>query len=367
MSNENLKTAKNTDASGRRLSRRQVLQSGAGSVALVSLAGCSDGDGGDSSGGGDGGSTTTAQSIESVNFRLSNSVPESAIFSQYGRRFIENCEEASGGQISGELFPNSQLGTTVEQANSVKTGTIDMAIVPMSPIFRDFSVMAYPYVYEDYDHLLRAYNPDESPVMQDLLERMGSEANVRFLAPSILGTRQTSLNTTEACTPTDMEGLDIRSPQLELFTETVRGLGGNPANIDVTELVSSLSSGSVQGQENPTPTIRAYGLDEVQDYVIETEHIRHALPHYCNLDWWNGLSDSAKDIVQQAANEAAKWNAESISSIEDEADTYLQENGMTFVGKDGCLDLEAFRTSVRDRVDNAFPEWAEIAADLEAI
>lgn len=242
-----------------------------------------------------------------------------------------------------------------------------MTIVPMSPIFRDFSVMAYPYVYEDYDHLLRAYNPDESPVMQDLLSRMGSEANVRFLAPSILGTRAISLNDTEACGPEDMEGLDIRSPQLELFTAAVRGLGGNPVNLDVSELVSALSSGSVQGQENPVNIIRSFGLEEVQDFVIETEHIRHALPHYCNLGWWNSLSSPAQDIIQQAANDAAAWNAESISSIESDARTYLQENGMTFVNSDGCLDLDAYRASVRSEVDSEFPEWAEIAQDLEQI
>lgn len=368
------------------MNRRRFVRAGASTVALVTLAGCSGGgetetttQDNDGSGGGDtdtptdggddtdGGATTTTPTLEGASFRLSNSVPESAIFSRYGNRFIENVEEASDGKITGKLFPNSQLGTTVEQANSVSTGTIDMTIVPMSPVFRDFSVMAYPYVYEDYDHLLRAYNPEESPVMQDLLGRMGEEANTRFLAPSILGTRHVSLNQTEACSPADMENLDIRSPQLELFTATVRGLGGNPVNLDVTELVSSLSSGSVQGQENPLGIMRAYGLEEVQKYVIETGHIRHALPHYCNLDWWDGLSPRGQEIVQQAANEAAQWNADSINSIESEAKTYLQDNGMTFVTQDGCLEYDAYRSSVRELVDNEFPDWAETASRLEEV
>lgn len=367
---------------GGRIDRRQFVKAGASSVALVTFAGCSgsestdtpadggDGsgdDGGDTSSPADGGATTGTPTLESFSFRLANSVPETGIFSKYGKRFINNVEEASDGKITGELFPNGQLGTVVEMANSAKTGSIDMVIIPMSPIFRDFSVFAYPYVFEDYDHLLRGTNPETSPVMQDLLERMGSEANVRLLGMSILGTRQVSLNETKACTPSDLNGLDIRSPPLEIFTKTVEGLGGNPVNLDPTELVSSLSSGAVQGQENPVNVMNSFGLQEVQEYVIETEHIRHAVPHYTNLDFWDGMSSEAQTIVQDAANEASQWNAEAIASAEEEATQALKDGGMTFVGTDDCLDLDAFKESTRSLVSEAFPEWAELASQLQQV
>jgi TRAP-type C4-dicarboxylate transport system substrate-binding protein len=138
-------------------------------------------------------------------------------------------------------------------------------------------------------------------------------------------------------------------------------------NIDVTELVSSLSSGAVDGQENPVNIIRSFNLHDVQKYVIETEHIIHTTPLFTNSDWWSNLDSQAQKIVQEAATEAAQWDARTIASTEKEATEFLKDNGMTFVGTDGCLNLDAFKESVRSHVDAAFPEMAKTAKRIEEL
>jgi TRAP-type C4-dicarboxylate transport system substrate-binding protein len=235
----------------------------------------------------------------------------------------------------------------------------------MSPLYPDFSVFGYPYIYEDYDHLLTATNPETSPPMSNQLDQVAGEANVRFLSMSILGTRHLGLTNVEACTPADLEDVDVRSPQLELFTKMVEGLGATPTNLDVSELISSMSSGGVQGWENTVNTMESFGIGEVQNYVIETEHMRFPVPMYMNLDTWDGMSSATQDVFTRAANDAAAWNASAIADIEAEAKSKLQDGGMTFVTTDGCLDLEAFRNSCRETVDEAFPEWASIAKEIE--
>lgn len=365
------------------VNRRDVLKLGAATVSLTALAGCSGGDSGDgtttqeptttgdqdTSTPSSGGTTTgpTGSAIESRSLRLGLTTPEGAVHSQWAREFLNYVDEQSDGKISFDPFYNSQLGTTVEHANQTRTGSIDMTIVPMGPIFRDFNVFKYPYTYDGFEQFLRGVDPESSQVMRDMLPRMAEEANVRYLGMTITGVRHVSLNSTQACAPADLEGLDIRSPALELYTKTVEGLGANPVNIDVTELVSSLSSGSIAGQENPLNIMQAYGLEGVQQYVIMTGHMIDGLPAYMNYDVWDEMSEEAQQILLDGAEEASEWMLNEMQTVQSDARTYLENNGMTFVTEDGCLDKEGFRTSVRDTVDSAFPEWAELASKLENV
>lgn len=369
--------------------RRQFLKLTSVGVTATALAGCSgngsdggDGDSGSNGSGGDGGdggsdgsggdggggtATTTGNSYSEMSLRLGTSTPEDSVQGTFANRFAEQVNEETNGKVTIERFFNNQLGSTVEQANSVKTGSIDMAVVPLSPLFSDFAVFGYPYIYEDYDHLLKATNPETSPPMNDLLDRVASEANVRFLSMTILGTRHLGLTDVEACTPADLEEVDVRSPQLELFTKTIEGLGASPTNLDISELISSMSSGAVDGWENTVNTMEAFGVQDVQNYVIETEHMRFPVPMYMNLDVWTDMSSATQEVVKRAANDAAAWNASEIAEIEAEAKTKLKDAGMTFVTADGCLDREAFRTACRETVDEAFPEWASIAEEIEQL
>ena len=51
-------------------------------------------------------------------------------------------------------------------------------------------------------------------------------------------------------------------------------MGAKPTPMAFSEIFTSLQQGVIHGQENPLANIYDASLYEVQDYVIETEHLR---------------------------------------------------------------------------------------------
>ena len=59
-----------------------------------------------------------------------------------------------------------------------------------------------------------------------------------------------------------------------MWVKTWEKTGLNIASIAFTELYLALQTGTVDAEENPPNFIRAQKFNEVQDYVMTTDHVR---------------------------------------------------------------------------------------------
>ena len=82
----------------------------------------------------------------------------------------EKLEKATNGRYKMTIYANGVLGEQGSMAEFIRTGALDMAIVPCSvPEGYDsnFAIVGAPYLYQDMDHLRRA---TESGVFTDLFK-----------------------------------------------------------------------------------------------------------------------------------------------------------------------------------------------------
>lgn len=202
--------------------------------------------------------------------------------------------------ITVELFPAKALGSETQMIQQVQEGTTHMAIVSgsMSKLCKPASVLDIPYTFSS---AIVAWDVLDGKFGTELAEYCLKKTGLRTLAYGETGFRNFTNNKKEIRTPADMKGLKFRVQPIPLYLEMVKGLGGEPTPIAWSELPNALSTGVVDGQENPVGTIYNNRLHKLQKYMILDGHVYGADFIVINDEFFNMLSDSQRAIVQKAA------------------------------------------------------------------
>lgn len=283
--------------------------------------------------------------------------------------FAEALGQTSGGDITVKVFPNSQLGKLQELAEAVSLGTIAFShntAGALGSLYQPFAALDTPYLYRDIDHLMKVTDVD-SPVMQELNEGLIQAANVRVIYAHYFGRRNLTCNK-EVKSPDDLAGVKIRAVPFPIYTTAVEGMGAVAVPVDWSEVPTALATGVVQGQENPVNVVLNVKLYEVQSHLMLTGHMSNAEVVVMNEDVWQGLSAEQQDAVRAAASQTREKATKAILDNEDAETQQLRELGMTVIGEEDGLDLEAFRTSVKALVDERFgDEYGELYEKIAAI
>src|SRR5437016_14648150 len=112
-----------------------------------------------------------------------------------------------------------------------------------------------------------------------------------------------------------MKSMSLREPTNPLYLMLEKSVGANATRIAFAEVYLALQQGTVDGQENPLPTIMAKKFYEVQSHVILTGHITESLLTLVGSHVWPKLSDADKkvfeEVLAQAADKATKQIRES--------------------------------------------------------
>jgi len=294
--------------------------------------------------------------------RLTHVQHPNSVTGQGVEMFAEKVAEYTDGEVTIRVYPASQLGSNQENVSSVRTGTVAMGVVTyplLADIVPEFSVYNAGYFYEDEEALRRVLDSPELGQAWNklLLERGG----VRILESSYYGRRHLTTGDKPIRTLDDIEGMKIRAVPNEISLAIIRGMGATPTPVPFSELFQALRQGVVDGQENPLPTIEANKLYEVQNHLMLTGHQLIMLPMVINENAWQDLSPEAQEAIQRAADEAEAWITEQTKIQEEELVSVLADEGMTVIGPEDGLEVEAFREAVQTEVAATFegPKWPD--------
>jgi tripartite ATP-independent transporter DctP family solute receptor len=283
--------------------------------------------------------------------------------------FAEEVSKNTNGKIAVEVFPSSQLGSIKELAEGVSTGSIALShntAGALSSLYEPIAALDTPYIYRDVDHLMKVVAQD-SPIMKTLNEGLVKSSGVRVLYAFYFGTRQLTANL-EVKKPADLNGVKIRAIPSPIYLTAVEGLGAVPVPVDWSEVPTALATGVVAGQENPVEVILNNKLYEVQSHLMLTSHIRAAELVVMNEDQWQSLSPDVQDAFMSAADTVRQRATKAILDQEASDVKALQDNGMTVIGPDNGLELDAFKASVTALVDKKFGDkYGDLYKQIAAV
>jgi TRAP-type C4-dicarboxylate transport system substrate-binding protein len=139
--------------------------------------------------------------------------------------------------------------------------------------------------------------------------------------------------------PEDMKGMKLRVPPAPLFLMFTKSVGANATPIAFAEVYLALQNKTVDGQENPLPTILAKKFYEVQSHIMLTGHITESLVTLIGGHVWAKLDDGEKKIFNDVLIEAASKVTAQIRESETKLAEEFRKLGKTVVE----VDREAFR------------------------
>lgn len=200
---------------------------------------------------------------------------------------------------SVDIYPAASLGDEDELIQQAMDGTTQVVMVSgaMSKICPAAGVLDIPYMFETP---LVAWKVLEGEFGNALAEHCLDQTGLRTLGYGETGVRHFTNSVHEIRTPADMEGLKFRVQDIPLYVEMVEGLGAQPTPIAWSELPTALSTGVVDGQENPVGTIYNNNLHELQDYLTLDGHIYAADFLVINDAYFQSLSEADREVIQRA-------------------------------------------------------------------
>ena len=239
-----------------------------------------------------------------------------------------------------DVFPASSLGNEQQIAQAMPLGTIDMAYIGASFVgatYKPISIVNAPYVWRDFDHW-KAYSP--SAFLTELTDGYFKQTSHKIVALTYYGARHTTANKA-INTPADMKGMKLRVPQAPMYMMYAKAVGANPTPIAFAEVYLALQNGTVDGQENPLPTIQAKKFYEVQSHINLTGHILDNLTTVIGSPLWKKLTAQEQQIFESVYKEASARAGASIRESEQKLVDWFKQQGKTVV----VPDLKAFRAA----------------------
>ncbi|MAU20439.1 MAG: C4-dicarboxylate ABC transporter substrate-binding protein [Martelella sp.] len=245
-----------------------------------------------------------------------------------GLAFIEALEQESGGEMTGKLFLNGQLGDEQDTVTAAATGTLDFSILAINnitPFSPSVGTLTLPYVIlsqEDAEQLT------QGEIGQQMIEQTIEDAGVRIIGWAYSGFRVLTNSKRPVSTVEDLQGLVIRVPKNEIMIETYKSWGVNPTPMAWGETFAALQQKVVDGQDNPYMTVYAMKFDEVQKYITNLHYIFSIEPLIISEALFESLSEEEQQQVLAAGEAATKASSEFLRAEESKIKEELVSRGM---------------------------------------
>jgi len=238
------------------------------------------------------------------------------------------------------VFPASQLGNEPAINQALPLGTIDIIYTGTTFVGNNYKPIAIsnaPYMFRDFAHW-EAYS--KSDLFKELAEGYDKVTGNKIVALTYYGARHTTANKA-INKPEDMKGMKLRIPQAPLYQMYARAVGANATPIAFAEVYLALQNKTVDGQENPLPTIQAKKFYEVQTHINLTEHMLDNLVTVIGGPLWRKLTPAEREtftaIFQEAAGRATKEIRKSEQTLAD----WFKQQGKAVVVPDKAAFIAA--------------------------
>jgi tripartite ATP-independent transporter DctP family solute receptor len=243
-------------------------------------------------------------------------------------KFANLVKERSGGKITVRVFPGGTLGGDIQTISALQGGTVEMSVMNaglLAGVVKDFVVVDFPFLFEtprEADAVM------DGPVGKALADKL-PEKGLIGLGYWELGFRQLTNSRRPVTKIGDIAGLKIRVVQSPIYVDLFNALGANAVPMPFPEVYTALETKTVDGQENPAPSILTAKLNEVQKYLTLTRHTYNPQIVMVSKKLWDKLNEDERKIIQEATLEARDYQRTVAREQDGKAVEALKAAGMT--------------------------------------
>ncbi len=234
-----------------------------------------------------------AEETAGVAMKIATVAPEGTPWSEGLEEYRKQIDADTGGAVKARVFLGGALGDENESVQACARGQIQAvgaSTAALSSIVPELAVLEMPYLFrtpEEADQIL-------DHVVLATLEKAFRDRGLVLGFWSENGYRSFGTNFGFVKTPADLKGHKMRSQESPVHLEMYRAFGASPVPIAVTEVLTSLQTGVIDGYDNTPLFAQAAQWTSGTKFYSLTNHIYQAAAIVFNAAWYDGLSAKAK-------------------------------------------------------------------------
>ncbi|SFN54425.1 tripartite ATP-independent transporter solute receptor, DctP family [Cohaesibacter marisflavi] len=242
----------------------------------------------------------------------------------YATKFKEEIEANSDHEV--QIFPYGTLGESADTMEQTQAGILQF--VDQSPGFTgalipEAQVFFVPYLLPTDTEKLNEFFRTSKAINEDF---MGLYAEQGLELLKMFPEGEVAMTTKEPVhSPEDLNEVKFRVMTNPLLVEAYQAFGATPTPLPWGEVYGGLQTNIIQGQENPTSFIESTKLYEVTDVITYAGHSNFTTAVMANKEFYDGLSDGDKELVQNAATAAFDYILDYQKGLEKEALDAIKE------------------------------------------
>jgi len=258
--------------------------------------------------------------------------------------FKDTLEKSAPGEFDVQINLNASLFKQGTEPAAMARGNLELTTVSASDIAKlvpEFSIFTAGYVVRDPAQQQKIFN---GPIGAELFKTVSEKMDITVLSTCYYGTRQVNLREPRNVkTPADLKGVKLRMPGSKDWLFLGEALGATATPLAFGEVYLGLKTGTIDGQDNPLPTVRAAKFYEVTKQIVMTSHLVDGLFIAISNKSLNALNAAQKAKVLAAAQAAAAYNNENRVKEEAQLVEFFKKEGLQVT----VPNVDAFHKSVQ--------------------
>jgi tripartite ATP-independent transporter DctP family solute receptor len=291
-----------------------------------------------------GGLPLTAQAQNKVPLRISTPAVPDDWHAKMWTVFKESLDKSAPGEFDVQINLNATLFKQGTEPAAMARGNLELATISAFDIAKlvpEFSIFTAGYIIRDPDHMQKVFN---GPIGEQMFKPVSDKMDVTVLSTIYLGTRQVNLRELRNVkTPADLKGVKLRMPGSKEWLFLGEALGATATPLAFGEVYLGLKTGTIDGQDNPLPSVRAAKFYEVTKQLVLTSHLVDGIFLSIANKTWTALTPAQKQKVKAAALAAAQYNNENRLKEEGQLVDFFKQQGLQVA----TPDVDAFRKHVQ--------------------
>ncbi|AKF07431.1 TRAP transporter substrate-binding protein [Sandaracinus amylolyticus] len=238
-----------------------------------------------------------AHAQEAIQMRIGTVAPEGTPWEKQLRSLKTHIESQSGGRIKVRLFMGGSLGGEKALVRRVSQGSLEAfggSTAALGSVVPELNVIEAPYLFDTAEQADRAL--DSAPVREQV-GRLVSAKGFTFALWAENGFRSWFTRERPIRQPADLRGLRMRSQESRVHIATYEAFGATPNPIDVTNVLTSLQTGVVDGFDNTPLFAFATSWYQAARHLNLSEQSYQPGIVVFSQTWFNGLPDDLKQML----------------------------------------------------------------------
>jgi len=269
--------------------------------------------------------------------------------------FKEALDKSAPGEFDVQINLNGSLFKQGTEPAAMARGNLELAAISaqdIAKILPEYSIYTAGYLIRDPDHQQKVFN---GPIGAEMYKAVAEKMDVQILCIVYLGSRQVNLREVRNVkTPADLKGVKLRMPGSKEWLFLGEALGATPTPLAFGEVYLGLKTGTVDGQDNPLPSVRAAKFYEVTKQIVMTSHLTDGIFIAISSKSYNAMSAAQKQKVNAATQAAIAYNNDNRIKEEAQLVDFFKKEGLQVT----TPDVEAFRKTVQAAYQNS--EYAKV-------